>query len=135
MFAQTDNGKILVKRSDGGLTLSSADEQIILAQKTQSQLFSSFSDYATQQSILDAETKKKAAEIANDTTNYSKDLARVTQKVADLNALQVAATSDTITDINQNTTANMRSSELMMEFARIEREAKETERIEEAISE
>lgn len=61
MFAQTDNGEILVKRSDGGLTLPSADEQIILAQKTQSQLFSSFSDYATQQSILDAKTKDKAS--------------------------------------------------------------------------
>ena len=135
MFAQTDTGNIMVKQSDGSLSLPSAEEQMILTQKTQSELFNSFSEYASQQAILDAETKKKAADIANDTTNYSSDLTGVTQKVADLEALQVAATSDTITAINQNTTANMRSSELMMELARIEREADEAKRIEAALTE
>ena len=135
MFSMADNGDILVKKSDGSLTLPSADEQVILASKVQKDMFDSFSSYATQQSILDAETKKKAADIAQDTSNYTPDLAGVTQKLADLSALQIAATSDTITAINQNTTANLKSSELMLEISRIEREAEQAKRIEEALKE
>lgn len=135
MFELSGNGSILAKREGGNLTLPSADEQIIIAQKAQSEMMESFSSYATQQSILDAETKKKAAEIAGDTTNYTSDLAGVTQKVADLGALQVAATSDTITAVNQNTIANMRSSELIMELSKIESEMEEAKRIEKALQE
>lgn len=126
-FASDESG-IKVKTATGDLTVPTSAEKVELAQKVQQKVESDFLEYAQNQAVLDAATKANVAKIAsNESGVYSSDLAGVTQQATDIAAINVAATADVTTAINQNTATNIKMNQLMMEMNQAESDLKEME--------
>lgn len=126
-FANDESG-IKVKTATGDLTVPTSAEKLELAQKVQQKVESDFLEYAQNQAVLDAATKANIAKIAsNEDGTYSNDLAGVTQQATDIAAINVAATADVTTAINQNTATNIKMNQLMMEMNQAESDLKEME--------
>lgn len=127
VFGKSEDG-IKVKTASGDLTTPTAAEKQLLAEKAQNKLEQQFLKYSEGQAKLDAATKANIAKIVqNEDGAYSNDIAGITQKSVDIAALQVAATSDVTSAINQNTATNIKMSEIMSEVNKAKSEVKQME--------
>ena len=127
IFGKSEDG-IKVKTASGDLATPTAAEKQLLAEKAQNKLEQQFLKYSEGQAKLDAATKANVAKIIqNEDGAYSNDIAGITQKSVDIAALQVAATSDVTSAINQNTATNIKMSEIMTEVNKAKSEVKQME--------
>lgn len=127
VFGKSEDG-IKVKTASGDLATPTAAEKQLLAEKAQNKLEQQFLKYSEGQAKLDAATKANIAKIVqNEDGAYSNDIAGITQKSVDIAALQVAATSDVTSAINQNTATNIKMSEIMSEVNKAKSEVKQME--------